>query len=185
MVRVLLVGTATDNFIQWLGHFYIAEEWYHQVNWLRFILHAAILPFITLFTLSVLRKAGIQWAYSKVFTGFCVLFTLTTLVYGLYADVLSVTMQVNEYHGIAKLTKVEKGPPMGTILTNLLTIILAAMLWKKDGWKWLFIGSITIFLINGATAPFPWGFLTGNFAEILFALSLLFTAKAFFVDNPR
>ena len=63
--------------------------------------------------------------------------------------------------------------------TNILLLPMAALVWKSNGWKWFFLGALFIFLLNGATGTQSWGFLVGNFAEVVFMLSLLGTWRRF------
>jgi len=51
--------------------------------------------------------------------------------------------------------------------------------WKVNGWRWFFLGGLFIFLLNGATGAQPWGFIVGNFAEVVFILCLLATHRHF------
>ena len=121
-LRFMLFGMFYDNLVQGLGNWFIDAAWYEAANVPRFVLHAAVLPFLTLFTLSVMRSAGVNLAANKLFSGFCWLFTLAALGYGIYHEV---------------------------------------------------------FLLNGATGAQPWGFLVGNFAEVVFVVALLATHRHF------
>ena len=68
-------------------------------------------------------------------------------------------------------------PPIATILTNLLLIILAAAVWRACGQKAMFAGALFALVVNGALAGIEWFFLVGNFVEVVFILSLLHTAR--------
>jgi hypothetical protein len=45
------------------------------------------------------------------------------------------------------------------------------------GWRWFFLGVLFIFLLNGATGSRPWGFISGNGAEVIFICCLLLTER--------
>jgi hypothetical protein len=81
--------------------------------------------------------------------------------------------------GVTKLGSVSGLPPIATILTNILLLPMAALVWKASGWRWLLLGALFIFLVNGATGAQPWGFLVGNFSELVFMVSLLATDRRF------
>ena len=42
-----------------------------------------------------------------------------------------------------------------------------------------------IFLLNGATGASPWGFIAGNFGEVVFILALLATERRFSVPAQK
>lgn len=185
LIRALLLGMITDNSVQALGAWFIDATWYEPASRLRFILHASILPFLTLFALAVMQRAGITWARHAAFGGFCAVFTLLALAYGLNHDLLNLQLEPKSVLGISKLVDASKVPPIATILTNFLVIILSGFIWRQSGWRWLTLGSLFIFLVNGATATLTWGFIAGNFAEVVFVLSLLFTERRFFVTAAQ
>ena len=159
LLRFLLLGMFYDNLVQGSGNWFIEEGWYAPANIPRFVLHASVLPFLTLFGLSV----------------FCWLFTACALGWGLYHEVALLELGPRSALGVTKLGSLSSMPPVATILTNILVLPMAAAVWRVAGWPWFFLGGMFIFVVNGATAAQPWGFLVGNFAEVVFVLSLLQT----------
>ena len=57
-LRFMLFGMFYDNLVQGLGNWFIDASWYEAANVPRFVLHSAVLPFLTLFALSVMRSAA-------------------------------------------------------------------------------------------------------------------------------
>jgi hypothetical protein len=174
-LRLLLTGMAYDNLMQGLGHWFIASSWYEPANIPRFLLHATVLPFLTLFALSVMRSAGVGLARKPVFTALCWLFTLLALAWGLYHEVFQLELEPRAVLGVDKLVSTSGLPPVATILTNIVILPMAFGVWRADGWHWFLSGALVIFILNGATGSQPWGFVVGNFAEVVFVLSLLAT----------
>jgi hypothetical protein len=179
LLRFMLLGMCYDNVIQGLGNWFIDAWWYEAANVPRFLLHASVLPFLTIFGLSVMRDAGVALARKSLFVGFCWLFTIASLAWGLYHDVYLLELGPKSAFGVMKLGSVSGLPPIATILTNILLLPMAALVWKDSGWRWLFLGALFIFLLNGATGSQPWGFLVGNFAELVFMVALLATDRRF------
>ena len=179
LLRFMLLGMCYDNVIQGLGNWFIEAPWYESANIPRFLLHASVLPFLTIFGLSVMRDAGVLLARKPLVSGFCWLFTIAALVWGLYHDVYLLQLGPKSAVGVMKLGSVSGLPPIATILTNILLLPMAALVWKASGWRWLFLGALFIFLVNGATGAQPWGFLVGNLAELVFIVSLLATDRRF------
>jgi hypothetical protein len=179
LLRAILFGMVCDNITQAIGPWGVGTDWYVIANYPRFFFHATLLPLLTLFTLSILVDAKISFANNTFFRGCMFLFTACALAYGIFHDVITLELEAVSSLGHPKLSSVSKLPPIATILTNILMLPLAIVIWRKAKWPWLFAGSIFIFVLNGATGPLPWGFLAGNFGEVVFIFALLTTERHF------
>ncbi|TRX55055.1 hypothetical protein [Thalassomonas sp. M1454] len=179
VLRAMLFGMFYDNLIQGTGFLYISDAWFESASSLRFLLHATILPFLTIFALSIMQRAGVKIARNKLLMNACWLFTFAALGFGLYHEAFLLELAPITVMGVEKLVSTSGMPPIATILTNIIILPMAAAIWKVSGWKWMFLGSLFIFVLNGATGPKPWGFIVGNFAEVVFIVSLLFTERKF------
>lgn len=186
-LRALLMGMLYDNLTVALGYWFIDESWYKVANYPRFYIHVIILPFLTLFTFSLLkhlsivdvRKENSRFLTNKTFQIFCIAFTFSMLIFGINHELIGLQLAPKEALDFTRYSKVISSPPIATILTNLFTIALSIVLWRKIKWKILTIGSSIIFIINAASAGQPWGFLAGNVSEIVFVLSLMLTHRHF------
>jgi hypothetical protein len=179
LLRIMLFGMFWDNLIQGLGNWFIDASWYQGANVLRFILHAGVLPFLLLFTLSIMQSAGIAFAHSLAARLMFPLLTACGLAYGLYHEVYLLELGPKPALGVLKLGSLSGLPPIATIATNILMLPLAAWVWRASGWQWFFLGALFIFILNGATGSQSWGFIAGNFGEVVFILCLLFTERHF------
>lgn len=179
----LLFGMAYDNLIVAAGNWFIDEPWFTPISMVRFYCHVLTLPFLSLFTYSIIRESGLALGQSKVFLMACALVTLGTLTYGISHELVGLQLVETMQLGSKRMINAHGSAPIATIVTNLFTIILSAYQWRKTGWKALFLGSIFIFVVNAATAGKPWGFIAGNLAEIVFVLCLIATHQH--VCSPR
>ncbi|QYJ78808.1 hypothetical protein [Shewanella acanthi] len=171
----LLFGMAYDNLVVAAGNWFIGEPWFTPVSMMRFYCHVLTLPFLSLFTYSIIREAGLALGQSKVFLMLSLLVTLSTLIYGISHELVGLQLVETSQLGIQRMTNANGSAPIATIVTNLFTIILSAYLWRKTGWKVLCLGSMFIFVVNAVAAGKPWGFIAGNLVEIVFVLSLIIT----------
>lgn len=176
-IRAMLFGMCYDNLMIGLGNAFIGADWYQAANVLRFFFHSSILPFLTLFALSAMQVTSAPLASNKLLISFCWLFTIIAIAYGLYHEVYLLELGPESVLGVNKLTDTSGTPPMATIFTNILIIPMSALVWKASGWRWFFLGSIFIFLVNGATGAMEWGFVAGNFVEVIFITSLIVTER--------
>lgn len=184
LLRFLLLGMCYDNLMQGTGNWFIGAHWYEAANYPRYALHATVLPFLTLFGLATMQLAGVQVASKTWCVWFCYLFTIAALGWSLYHEVFLLELAPKTALGVQKLAAVSTLPPIGTILTNLLLLAMAAAVWRRSGWRWLFLGALAIFLLNGATGARSWGFVVGNFAELIFIVCLLATERRFPPRSP-
>ncbi|MCB1710549.1 MAG: hypothetical protein KDI10_17715, partial [Halioglobus sp.] len=69
-----------------------------------------------LFGLSVMRAAGVALARKPMVVGFCWLFTLAALGWGLYHEVYLLQLGPRPALGVMKLGSVSSLPPVATIL---------------------------------------------------------------------
>ncbi|WP_337881078.1 hypothetical protein [Rheinheimera sp.] len=172
-LAVLLGGMAYDNLVIASGYWLIEQPWFYGVSMARFYFHVLSLPFLTLFTWSIIRDSGLALGQSRLFLMVCAAMTLGALAYGISQELWGLQLVENSQFGVRRMSNAHGSAPVATILTNLFTILLAGYVWRKSGWKVLFLGAVFIFIVNGATAGQKWGFMAGNLAEVVFALSLI------------
>jgi len=174
---VLLCGMTYDNLMVASGYWLIEQPWFTTASMGRFYIHVLSLPFLSLFTFSIIRDSGLSLGKNKAFFLLCTLVTAGALAFGISQELMGLQLVENSQFGIRRMSNAHGSAPVATILTNLFTLVLAAYLWRKSGFKLLFLGSLFIFVVNGATAGQAWGFIAGNLAEIVFVLSLIVSHK--------
>ena len=173
LLRLLLLSMAYDNLVLALGGVGGVSSWYAGATWLRFALHALVLPLLIPFALSAMRVCGAPLARRRSFAVFCWLCVGAAWCYGLGHDLLGLELAPKEVLGHARLASVSAQPPLATIAVNLLFLGLAASVWRRAGWSAAFLGGLFILVVNGAVGARPWGLLAGNGAELAFVFSLL------------
>ena len=97
------------------------------------------------------------------------------MAYGVATESFNQQFVEEVLYGHSRLVSVHGAPPLATIVTNLLLLGIAVPIWRRSGWKWLFLGVLQIFLINAATATQDWSIISGNIVEIVFAASWVAT----------
>lgn len=172
-LRLLLFGMFYDNLI--LASSPMIGQWsnYEALNIPRYILHAAILPFLAPFTLWAMRRCEIPIADNKKLEILCIYFTVIALCYGYFVDVYPLKLVPAECFGHSRLVSDSIIPPIATIITSLAIVPGGYLIWRKTKSLWFFVGTASIFVVNSAVASFPWGFIAGNGAEVVFIICLL------------
>lgn len=176
-VRFMLLALVYDNFMLAIAPWFIDSEIFLLFNFPRYVFHAGILPFLSIFTLTMLQLAKIPVAKKRWFIGFCWFITILTLCYGMLIDVANVKLGSAEVLGYLRLVNLNGKPPLATIATSWFVIPLAALLWKRTLWKWLCLGALFSLFVNAGFSSQPWGSLAGNGAEVVFVFAMLMTER--------
>ena len=179
LICVLLLGLLLDNTILALS--LVAFDWpgYAALGGLRYVVHVLVLPPVVLAGIELLRRAGVDWAGSR--TGFYagLAFVAAAIAYGLLTELVGLELEVTTLWEHRRYVSVDAMPPIATILTNVVIIVLAAILWRRSGWPWLFAGALLIFVINAALGSREFGIVAGNLAEVAFVLAWVTTLYRF------
>lgn len=186
LLRAMLFGMMYDNSMLLLSSIFGTPDWLQTLNYPRWVLHSAILPFLTLFTLSLLRIANVAVAKTRWLGNLFLAVTAACWIYGMWHEVYLLEIGVKSFvdstgtfASMERFSAVSKLPPIATIVTNIFILPWAFVIWRASGWKWFFFGALAIFAINGSTGALPCGFLAGNLGEIIFISALLFTERYF------
>lgn len=187
ILRALLAGVLYDNSALLLNTLYGAADWLKAWSYPRWWIHGTVLPLLSIYMFSLLRHLQLPAIRQLWVEVLFLLVTLSCLAYGIWYEILmlelsskTVGMSDHLFGVMERFASVSKTPPLGTIFTNLFLMIWAGYLWRKTGWYWLFAGALFIFIINAASVAFTYGFLLGNFAEVVFIAALLHTEKRFY-----
>lgn len=186
ILRAILFGVLYDNAALLLSTLYGAADWLKPLNYPRWWIHGTVLPLLSLFMFSLLRHLALPAANRLWVKALFLLVTSLCLAYGIWYEILALDL-TNRTAGFSnnllgtmeRFTSVSQTPPLGTILTNVFLIIWAGYLWRLTGWYWLFAGALFIFCVNAASVAVSYGFMLGNFAEIVFLATLLMTERHF------
>ena len=171
LVRLLLCGLIYDNVMLALGTFAIDDAWYVPATVARYTAHALVLPMLIVAGVYIARAAGAGFASKAYALPLAWILAVAGMVYGVATESFNQQFVEEVLYGHSRLVSVHGAPPLATIVTNLLLLGIAAAIWRSSGWKWLFLGCLQIFLINAATATQHWSIISGNLAEIVFAVS--------------
>jgi hypothetical protein len=70
------------------------------------------------------------------------------------------------------------GPPIPSIIGNIITLVIGFSLWRHTGWVWLMLGAL--FMFGAAAVPFSgFGMAPGNGGEVVLLFSYVATVARF------
>lgn len=175
LLIVTVLALVYDNAVIGLGSMIGEGEFLQNLNLGRYIGHQTLTPMMIIFAFGMARLYGLGWAQGKLAHAiFCLLATLT-IGLGWWQDVINYTMIPELEMGTLRYindTPNIKGPPLAAIIPIIVMIVVGIMIWRKNGWSWLAVGSIVMFIAAGAGVGVPG--LT-NFGEVVFTASLAAT----------
>lgn len=175
-LRLLLLALALDNLILALAPSMWETQVYALMSGLRFWMHALLLPVLLVFV-AMLLAPGMASAKAHQLCFVAWILAAAAIIYGYVFDLANLQLVVADVY--PRLVAADSRPPFATIFVNLLILPVGVWFWRRRSWPWLLVGALTIFLVNGATAGWEWGFVAGNAVELLFAASLLATLWRF------
>ncbi len=184
LVAILLAGLCYDNTVLALGVLGGDAGWYQLLTVLRYAAHAIALPLLLVAGVSVARRAGLRWASYHRMIPAAALVAASGVVFGLTVDVIGIELVTESLYGHSRLVSADSLPPFATITTNIVLLGIGGSLWWQARWPWLFLASLLIFVVNGASASQDWSILAGNLAELQFALAWLATLRRFSFASP-
>lgn len=174
LVLIVVFGLAYDNLAIASGALFGVGALTKALNALRFWVHALFTPAMMIAAFGALRMTGSSFAQSKVWhTVVCVLAT-ALIILGSYTDIINLNLVLVQDGGVLKYVndfEFLKGPPIPAVVTIIVVLIFGIIMWRNIKWKWLFIGSLLMF-IAAPMASMP---LFQNIGEIAFAAGLVTT----------
>ena len=182
LVRLLLCGLIFDNTVLAISPIALGADWYYTLSELRYFFHIIVLPPLAVAAVCVANRAGVSWSMGVPDRLFAALFALGAIAFGYAAEVANLQLVTETLFEHTRYVSEHASLPIATIATNIVILLVAAIIWRRAGWPWLFAGAIAIFLINGASATSDWGIVAGNLAEIVFVAAWVATLYRFRVD---
>jgi len=179
LLRLLLLGMLADNTIVALSTVGMGDTWYQAANAMRYLAHVLLLPPLVVAALYVARRAGLGWAHGRTALLMAGIFVVAAIDVGIVTEIAGLQLVPETLYGFERLVSAHGTIPLATIATNVLILAIGAAIWRQSGWPWLFAACLLILLVNGATATKPWGIVSGNLTEIVFALGWLLTLRRF------
>ena len=176
-LRCFLIALCYDNLVLILGDMGIGTRWYEFANLLRYGMRAAVIPFLTIFTLSVAQNCRVAFALNPVFARFCWTFTAIAWCYGMWQQGALLELESVQFMDHYRLVSASKTPPWAAIATNVLILPMALAIWRRARWPALFYGSLFVFLLFAAVGSQPWGYIASHGAEVIFICCLLLTER--------
>ena len=174
LVLIVVYGLAYDNLVIASGAALGEGDFLKTINAPRFWVHALFTPAMMISAFGALRMTGSVFAQSKVWHIIICVLATALIALGSYIDILNLDLVFSPEGGVTKYSNAfefMKGPPIPAVVTILVVLVFGIIMWRNAKWKWLFVGSLLMFL----AAPMASMPLFQNIGEVAFAAGLVTT----------
>ena len=193
IVAMISAGLVYDNLIVSLGTTIGAGTLLQMLSWPRFAMHAMLTPFLMIAVMHFAAAAGISWANDRRWRTSVWLLVAGMIAFGVFEHLIWLETAPGCFDGVLRYTSnlyvthycspdqeplVGGGPPIPSIVSNLLALIVGFALWRRAGWAWLMLGSILMFIAAGVPIS-GFGTAPGNGGEVLLQFAMAATAARF------
>lgn len=176
---LVLAALVYDNLIIGVGRFLGDGSLLYSLNLARFWIHAAVTPVLVAWALHALKRAGFGWAQGAGFQTFSIVATLGLVVLEYLTELRGLRIVPRDEYGTLSYTNAlpADGPPLMVLIVAAVLIVVGGMIWRKQGWPWLFVGAVVMTL--GSAVEFPIESAAATNAFELLLLASIVATKAF------
>lgn len=166
----LIIGIGT-----WVGEGPVLEG----LNLARFWIHATVTPLLVAWALHALRRAGFAWAQARWFQFASISAAVGLMVLEYFVELRGLAIVPEEEYGALSYSSADpsSGPPIMVLIVAAFLLAVGALLWWRQRWPWLSIGSVIMTIGSAVDLPVASGAITNAF-ELVLLISILAT-KAF------
>lgn len=199
LIAIIAGGLVYDNLIISLGTYIGIGSLLQMLSWPRFAMHALLTPFMIIAVTQVAVAGGIRWAASPRWRLVAWLLVAAMLVYGALEHLIGLQTFPACFDGILRYTTnlspshfcyegqvavAGAGPPIPSIVGNVITLAIGIGLWWRSGWPWLAAGALVMFAAAGVPIS-TYGMAASNGGESILLLSFAATITRFRGNTGR
>ncbi|MGI9291565.1 MAG: hypothetical protein ACR2QG_09865 [Gammaproteobacteria bacterium] len=193
LVAMIAAALMYDNLIVSLGASIGIGPTLEMLSWPRFIMHALLTPFMMIAVTQMAVAGGIRWADTQQWRVIVWLLVVAMIAVGTYKGLIGLEIFPACFDGIIRYTAnlspiffcdesavatQSSGPPIPSIVGNLITLVVGFYLWRHQGWVWLGVGALAMFI--AASIPIrTLGMAYSNGGEVLLMFSYVATVARF------
>jgi hypothetical protein len=177
-VFVVIAALIYDNGIIALGNTLGEGELLRILTVGRFCIHFTVTPLLIWTSLEQVRRSGYAWAGKPLMCWIFIDLIAALIVLGFVTEVHNIDLEIRIVDGVLRYMLPEAiftaiVPVVGAIIA----LVIGGLLWRAQGWPWMFLGTLVIFISEGALRGSENVVLlvVQNGAEILYTLAYLQT----------
>jgi hypothetical protein len=175
-ILAVILGTFYDNLILAMGLVLGEGSLLQSLSLGRFIAQQFMLPWLIVAVWEQAYLAGQAWA-AKTWARYSAwALTLLVIVTGAATRLVGLELVYTELDGVARyIAERSAGPPLASFLSIGVALVVGLLLWRKNGWAWLFWACVIVFIGEGAIPDRGLRLVIGSGVEVIFVYLLLRT----------
>jgi hypothetical protein len=193
LTALIIAGLVYDNLVVSLGATIGVGPLLEILSYPRFALHALLTPFMMIAVTQIAVAGGIRWAGEQPWRTIVWVLVVAMMLVGAYEGLLGLKIVPACFDGILRYTAnlypshfcfegqeaiSGSGPPVPSIVGNIVTLVMGFALWRSHGWPWLMLGSLLMF--GAAAVPIrAFGMAASNAGEAILIISYVVTIYRF------
>jgi hypothetical protein len=193
LTALIVGGLVYDNLIISLGTTIGIGPLLQSLSWPRFAMHALLTPFMIIAVTQIAVAGGVRWAASPRWRVIAWLLVGAMIVYGAFEHLISLQTFPACFDGILRYTTnlapshfcyegqvpvTGAGPPIPSIIGNIITLAVGIALWRSHAWPWLAAGAVLMFAAAGVPIS-TFGMAASNGGEAILLTSFVLTINRF------
>jgi hypothetical protein len=193
IIALITGGLVYDNLIISLGTTIGIGPLLQNLSWPRFAMHALLTPFMIIAVTQIAVAGGVRWAASPVWRVVAWVLVGAMAVYGALEHLVGLQTFPACFDGIVRYTTnlapshfcfeeqvavKGAGPPIPSIVGNIITLAVGIALLRSHRWPWLAAGALVMFAAAGVPID-TYGMAASNGGEAVLMLSFVATINRF------
>ncbi len=190
IVALVALGLTYDNSMIALGRAIGVGPVLEALSWPRFALHAACTPFVMAAAWRMARAARVSWALNARAYAALWILVVAMSAYGIFFDLAGLEVQPAclgdtlryssstpppQFCSPEQVQLPGHGPPIPSIVTVIICLIVGGGLWRQARWPWLLATASMMFVAAGLPQSHA-GPAFGNGGEVILQAGLAMTA---------
>lgn len=173
---LVILALLYENAVVTLGRYVGVGTILENLNGIRYWLHALFTPFLVLFALNTLQRAGVSWSKNRLVQWIVSLLIVGLMGFEILTNVLGLELKSKWKYGVLSYENVqESGLPVMVMIVTALLLIASIIIWKKAHWPWFFVGT-TLMIVGSFLTFLKSGAIINGF-ELLLITSLVWTKR--------
>lgn len=199
LTAMIAAALIYDNLMVSLGASIGIGPTLKMLSWPRFYMHALLTPFMMIAVTQMAVAGGVRWADTTQWRITVWVLVISMMVVGAYEGLIGLDIVPACFDGIVRYTAnlspshfcdenavlgSGSGPPIPSIVGNVLSLVIGFYLWRSHGWVWLMAGALVMFM--AAAAPMGIiGMAPSNGGEAILMFSYVATVARFGVFRKQ
>lgn len=170
-LMLVTAGLVYDNAMLALGGGIGLGQQLEQLSIPRYFMHAMSTPLLILSALALVQRTGWRWSHATITKVLVAAVVVVLVATGFWADMLNLELEAQTEGGITSYGNANS-IPIAPIVTILLLVGAALLVWRRGGGIWFLLGTFvqlaTVFVGDAVV-------FAGNFGELALLAGMVWT----------